>query len=547
MDFVRKQWLVIRNYMEGLPRDTKLLIVTLLLFLGLIGFVMMQYASSSEMVALRQVAVDRQDMVMTRLAATGISAEMRGGQIMVPQEKQVEALAVLAQDELLAPNTSAAFDQMIAKQSPFDTDRQNRQRFLIALHKVLGMTVSKMVGVRSADVMISTPDNNGFGNLHIRPSASINVVMQGTGRVNRRLVGAIAGLVSGAVAEMRPQDVVVIDANNGIQYTGKSQDDFGGDSDFMEITQAQEHRYREKIERTLSYIPGVIVAVNVLSDSKLTEKKEEFGYSESEPLRRERNLAEKTANAERAGETGARPNTGADINGGNGTTSTQERSESETEFGEKQLTVRSQKTFAGRTTQSINVTVNVPRPYFVSIFKQGKAADAEVKEPDDASLKPVVDEQLRMIESQVEPLIKAADVSVVKAHMIPDPRMILDVLGGNREAGNWATTVMNGWSGTGSLIAMVFLSVGIMIYMVRKASQQPQLPSIEELAGVPPTLPTDDEIVGEAMEEMGAMAGVEVDEDEIRSRQIADQISELVKGNPVEAANLVGRWLRTED
>ena len=72
------------------------------------------------------------------------------------------------------------------------------------------------------------------------------------------------------------------------------------------------------------------------------------------------------------------------------------------------------------------------------------------------------------------------------------------------------------------------------------------MPTIEELAGVPPTLPTDDDLMGEVDEMDSSLAGVELDEDELRARQIADQISDLVRANPEEAGGLLTKWV-TDD
>jgi flagellar biosynthesis/type III secretory pathway M-ring protein FliF/YscJ len=43
------------------------------------------------------------------------------------------------------------------------------------------------------------------------------------------------------------------------------------------------------------------------------------------------------------------------------------------------------------------------------------------------------------------------------------------------------------------------------------------------------------------------MAGVELDEDDMRHRKIAEQIAEMIRGNPGEAATLVRKWVRTEE
>jgi flagellar M-ring protein FliF len=437
---------------------------------------------------------------------------------------------------------------MIKNQSPWDSDRQNRQRFLLAKQKVLGEVISRMAGVRNAVVMIDMPQREGFGATHVKPSASVNVVMDGSSRVNTHLVESIAGWVSGAIAELEPSRVVVIDANSGRQFTGKNQNDFAAGESFEDI-QNREMHYRNKVERALSYIPGVIVAVNVLTDAMVAEDRKSYVYSETEPLASERRVEETRRSGSNAGEAGARPNTSASIDGGGGDSMVETRTESESDFREKPLTQESRTTIRGNTTKSINVTVNVPRPYFASLYMQANppAEGEQPQEPDDATLRAFADAHLREIESQVQPLITAEGDSIVRAHLIPDPRQMIASFNPQAESSGMLVALSGGWGKTIGLAALALMSLTIMFTMVRKATQQPQLPTVEELAGVPPTLEGDDDLIGEAYEEEGAMAGVEVDEDQIRSRKIAEQISEMIKTNPSEAASLVGKWVRTEE
>jgi flagellar biosynthesis/type III secretory pathway M-ring protein FliF/YscJ len=52
--------------------------------------------------------------------------------------------------------------------------------------------------------------------------------------------------------------------------------------------------------------------------------------------------------------------------------------------------------------------------------------------------------------------------------------------------------------------------------------------------------------VGEAEEMHSAIIGQEVDEGLVRSRQIVDQISQLVKEDADSAASIVQNWLKDE-
>jgi flagellar biosynthesis/type III secretory pathway M-ring protein FliF/YscJ len=84
--------------------------------------------------------------------------------------------------------------------------------------------------------------------------------------------------------------------------------------------------------------------------------------------------------------------------------------------------------------------------------------------------------------------------------------------------------------------------------MMRKASNVgAKMPSAEELAGIPPAFGGDDDVVGEADEIDAALTGIELDDNQIRSRTLVEQVKELVNHNPDEAAMLVSRWVKRND
>lgn len=546
MDFVQKWWTQILAFMAKLSFAHRALMIMSIVLLTM-GFVVMAYlVSRPQMAAIVQLPAEKQAAVKARLEAAGITVETRGNQIYVPIDKQIDAHAILAQSELLANDVSTAWDQMIAKSTPFDTNMKSAQVFLLTKQKVLGQIISKMSGVRSADVLLSVPEQQGFGATVVHPSASVSVMMQDGRRVDARLVAAIAGMVSGAVSGMRPQDVVTIDANIGRQFTVKSPDDLGG-GDTNEIVQALEQYTRNKIAETLSYIPGVIVAVNVRTEPVISRVREEIGYDKSQPVASEFTRERETRDMGDAGEPGVRSNVGAAIDNGGGVKRLDKSTESRTEFKDKNITSKTSTREAGHTVKRINATINVPRGYFVRIFKQGKPGDAP--EPEDTALTQVIESQLAQIQEQVKPLIQTEAEGVVAAHMIPDSAVLsaANVKQAGAAGGLGASLAESDMAKTAVLASLAALAVGLMIFVTRKATQPPRMPTVEELAGVPPSMPIDDDVVGEAEAGDSTMAGVELDEAQIRTRKIAEQIGELVKANPAEAATLFNRWIRKEN
>lgn len=542
MDFLNRSWVTIRAQLEGLSASQKWLIATLLVLGTLVVGILLTVAGQPETVAINQFTGNRSDEAMARLRAAGIDAEKEGNQIRVPVEQRDDAILMLVEGDLLSDDAAAAFDTLIASQSPWSTNSQNDQAYLIAKQKVIAGILRKMKGVRSADVVIDMPRNPGFGKAYIKPSASVTITTNG--RVDaKQMVEAVSGLVSGAVAEMSASDVrVIIDGQmNHVNKPGEA-----APGELIDLVRSQEEHHYHKINSLLSYIPGVRVAVHVQIDQVTTKAQETFEYEKAEPLQREMTEETSRRNIAGGGEPGVLPNTGLTIDSGNARGTEETTSKTESEFGPKNLVLREQTQLAGHMTKLINVTINVPRNYFVQIWK-GANANAQ-SEPDDAALTPIVTAQLAAIEKMVGPLIRTSESQgEVVTVMIPDDSMFVAKVAETAGAGFTGVLVESDWAKPVGVGLLALVSVALMFGMVRKAAQQESLPSVEELAGVPPRLPTEDELVGEADEMEASMAGVELDENELRARKIAQQIGDLVKANPDEAGTLLGRWVRRDE
>jgi len=544
MQFLRRYWTQIHVQLAELSALHRWLVGLGLIVMVLVLWIVLQYAGGTDYVPLMPLTADQQPEAAAQLKAEGIKTRTDGGRLLVPGDQRMRALAVLSQGGLLGSDTSAAFDQFLQSQSPWTSNQQNAQAYLQAKRKFLGQVIAKMKGVHSADVILDLPSNVGFGSTHKSPSASVMVEMRSGSTLNKQLVHAIAAWVSGAIAEMTPQDVRVIDANSGRPWIVPADDDLMP-TETIELVRRLQKDYTENIYNTLSYIPGVIVAVNVRIDPTRNQHTSTTKYEASESLASERSETEEDRDSVEAGEPGVRSNTGAQIvtDAAGRTARTHTRETTETQYGSKPIVETSSFERVGHMPEQVNVTVNIPRSYFVQLYRQTQG-DAE-GEPDAAALQPIVDAQLAQIESQVKPLISTEAEGLVRAYMIPDRTMFAGL--GPAAPTGVAAWMGSSWTKPAGLALLAMVSLGIMFGMVRKATQRPPMPSIEELAGIPPSLPTDDDLVGEAEASEATMDGVEVDDEEIQQRKMAEQISGMIRANPADAASLFGRWVNTED
>jgi flagellar biosynthesis/type III secretory pathway M-ring protein FliF/YscJ len=549
MEFVKRSWQQIKVQTAGLTRAERSLIYCCL-FIGVCAvFILVWVACSPEMVPISSFAAGRSDQVMAQLSAAGIDAVAKDGQLLVPQKQFNEAMHILVRDGLLSANTSEAFDKLIMNQSPWLTARQGDRNFLIAKQDELESILRGFEGVRSASVFLGEPTLIGFGGSLKDPSASVSIRMEG-GKSVKPLVEGIAALVSGAVAEMKTQHVDIIDTGNGKSYNVKSPDDIDT-TEMMDIVRQRENYYREKIEDALGYISGIVVAVNVMTTNIHSRSLQEQAYEENQLIITDESMERTIINRPDSGEPGARPNTGMNITGGGGGGSEETLFETKTTSGDKPLVQTAITKIGPYQITQINASVSVPRSYFVQLLKRDNPDQEDA--PSDADLDSIRIAELDNIKKKITPLIAmgagndAAGTSMVVVDMIPDATVLMANLTGAAAPTGMAAVLESPWMAPGSIILLAGISIALMLFMVRKATQAEALLSIEDLAGIPPTLPNEEDLIGEVEEPEASMEGVELDEAELKSRRIADQISEMIRANPQEAGGILGRWVATEE
>jgi hypothetical protein len=97
------------------------------------------------------------------------------------------------------------------------------------------------------------------------------------------------------------------------------------------------------------------------------------------------------------------------------------------------------------------------------------------------------------------------------------------------------------------LVALSGVALAMMLLMVKRSGRKITLPTAEELVGIPPALSAGEDIVGEADVSDSPLAGLEVDEDQLKSQKILEQVGALIIENPELASGMLGRWVAAED
>ncbi|MBT8486211.1 MAG: hypothetical protein HKO59_13400 [Phycisphaerales bacterium] len=539
----------VQQQLRGLTGTARLLISSLLVILVMALLLVAVYTGRSALVplGLSTISPEARTQAINYLQVQGIKWREQGGDILVPTEQRHVLLAQLTENELITPD-QINFSTVIQDDSPFTGRSARRTRYLVAKMNEVSRMISEMNGIDRATVVIDQPEGpGGIGIARIEPTASVNVTTTGEA-LSRTQADAVARIVAGSHAPLKVENVTVVDARTNRRVAARTEDALGV-SEHLEHKQATERHVKRKIEEMLSYIPGLLVAVNAQVDGSevVTHRVgvEEPKHGVTAESSRERNAT----NVPYAGEPGVRANAG-DALTVSGLQSTMSETENDTRtipaFPTSDTSIRQDRGFALK----INATIKVPQSWFLAIYRLEQGDPAA--EADAATLQPIVDRVTQQIRGDVEPLVETdarqgALPGTVVVSSYSDAAIARDDGGGWAQTGVGSMLVSDGGIKSIGLGALALVSLMFMLMIVRKASHDEEMPTAEELVGLPPALADGElDLVGEADESVAAMEGVEIDEESVRRQQMLEQINDLAVNSSDEAAGLLRKWMKAE-
>ncbi len=533
-----------RTRLAGLPPSAKLLAGSLTVIVALALFLVAQWSARTDTIPFA-VMPTAYDEARQFLATRGVEYEEKNGKLMVPVNAHSDLVAGFMQQ---GGGGEIDWDKLVPS-DPFAPESERRQRYMLAVQTVLSKAIASFANVKSATVIIAPRSTTPLGNARSTRNASVTVSMR-TGALTQDQVDSIASMVAGTQEGMKPEFVAVTDGAQAYRTS------FGrGVSSGENLEQSQKHaeKVRSDIATVLASIPGVRIAVNAqVVTTDRTKQTIDYKEPVSAPLSETSSSSEsKGASAQR--EPGVVPNTGLAIGppASSGSQSTIERSDNkyQPQWPGTQITEKDKTGYAVK----IDASIAVPLRHFEQIWLRSNppAAGAEAKLPDEAAISPIRDAEIARIKKLIEPLIatdvaegaKKGSVEVTWDYDFaeqPVERPFSD------ELVRYASTDGNGLIKPIGLGILAIVSLFFMFNIAKKASAREDLPTAEELAGVPPKLESDDaEIVGEADEASPALEGMELDDESLRRAQMLKQLNGLADRDPAEIAGILRRWMRT--
>lgn len=586
MQRLRQMLADIGKYLGGLPLAARLLFVALALVVVLAMLFVATRAASPAMVELYGGAAPVEDQIKARdaLSSAGIAHKMVNGRLMVLPDDRAKALAAAVQAGAGPKNTQLMFATLAGSQSWMNSRDTNRQNADIALMNELAMIIRNFNGVEDARVVIDVPEPVGMGMAYRKPTGAVSVTLRPGRALTQNMVDSIAALVSGAKAGLDIRNVKVVDTNNPGQRTARAEEDVSA-GDYMEHVAKIESRTQEKVQGALGYIRGVLVAVSAQVDARRVaqeiDTKLPVGQG-SVAIREKENTTERTtAMAGPPGEeNGVRANVGASAaaGGGQGGSRTSDTT-SDTGFvvgiGSRREKIIDPRGMPTRVT----AMVSLPREYITELVRQAKGQpEAEVTQ---AEIEAKFAEEKTRLERELEPLVATTAVqqagggAEAGGGAAPDPAaaaaaarsvvvsLIPVPMAGSMAGGGLATSAQAGLGGAGGGLlgdlggsglvktavvgVLTLAALGMVLMLTRRSTQPTDLPKPEQIVGLPPALEAADDLVGEADEGQAAMEGIELEEGELKTKKMLEQVEEMVKKSPSDAAALLNRWVQVAE
>lgn len=212
-----------------------------------------------EMVAVSGKGLAPSDLAeaQSALSAKGVSVRVEGGRLMARRDQAEHARSILAAEGLLTAPEAGPLEKLAGQDDLWCTQAQNNKRWQAAKMAALSSLIRKFPPIRTATVLFEEGAGRGLGGAGSESTASVTVELKPDAKMNDRLVAAIADLVCGSIAGLKPANVRIIDSA-GRSYRMNE----GGGADSLEQVQAAEAYYTDKIRGALG-IDNPIITVQV--------------------------------------------------------------------------------------------------------------------------------------------------------------------------------------------------------------------------------------------------------------------------------------------
>ena len=563
MNPVQRYLTQIRTQLVALTVSQKLVIALLAVIMLATILWGVVFSAKPQLVPLTAEPMTPEEINRVEMALKGKhNYQVSGDKVLVPVDEQYSIRGSLWAQQAM-PRKASAFTDLIAKQNPFTPEAQNNRAWVNALQVELTRTLQNFPYVDDASVIVAMGAQAGLGRAAMRSTASVFVKTHGNEDISSQQVLAIVDMVTGTVSGMKRENVNLV--VNGQRTHRAPSSDTPMPSNLVEYKKTLEDYFASKLYGHLSSYGDVKIAVNVVPDLSVRHMNDIIVDPKNKLVLPESTIVKESTQHDGAGpggEPGVKSNdalatdTVGPARGGSSIT-TEENTRNRVIAGEMRKETLLP---AGVEYKELTASLLFPRSYFVSYYRR-QSGDAKA-EPDDKTLQPVIDQQLKSAVANAKNAIGAKADDQIRADWYDDlivahvPELVL-ARGGVGPSGG--VMPMVGTYAKQGILAIVALGVlGMMLMMVKRAvpagasemsDDSSGLGSLGGLGGLVggkkrkgssvEQLDAADDVFGEANQGEAVLTGIELDDETLASRKMVDEVSVMIKENPENAAALV--------
>ncbi|HEY2415847.1 MAG TPA: hypothetical protein VGI40_26640 [Pirellulaceae bacterium] len=557
MDFVNQAYAQLLELIRSMSAGTRLATALLLVIVVVSLAYLFQYQAgggTEYLLGGRGFTQSELTAIETSFAKAKLGkSQVVGSQIRIPRGHKDQYLAALADGNALPADFYKYLDDAISADSPFSSSKSLEMRRWNAKQKELSLIIGRMSGIETATVQYDEEVKRGLTQQK-QKTAMVAVQTRG-GQLDDEQVKAIRNVVASAYAGLDRRSITITDLN-GTTYGGIIGPD--GVSDEESIYAAHKLKYerewQRKIKEQISYIPGVIVGINVELNPETIHKSDTLKY-DKQPVAV--NIQESTKDAtSRAPNIGGR--VGAQANGvetqgnrpiaitaaGGGPESqtTESRSNSQSIPGFETNVVE----MARLTPKKVTASIDIPASYYVEVWKKRnpQSIDKPAKQPEQADLATIEAETKQRLKETVRNLLPDVDKGtnpyphIVVETYTDTPKAAAAPPSLAANAGSW---LADNWQ-TLAMVGVGLVSLLMLRGMIRSPGGSPAVPTTATAASgdvAAPNLTIHQPPADEEPEPARTLKS------RFRSTgpDLKSELHEIVKENPDAAVNILRSWI----
>ena len=221
------------------------------------------------------------------------------GMVLIAADDLHRARMLLAGAELLG-NGKIGYALLDEEQGFGVSQFMENARHRRSVEGELAKNIEVITSVQSAAVLLATPKTSSFIRDRRKPSASVTVTLKPGRTLDSAQIRGITNLVAGAVPELDPADVVVVDQSGFLLSEGSEDRSLRRSQQDMALVRAHEQALQSKISNILTpWIGGdrFSAEVNATMDFTRSQESEELYNPDLVALRSEQRSEEQNVGA----------------------------------------------------------------------------------------------------------------------------------------------------------------------------------------------------------------------------------------------------------